>query len=103
MGEPRPWKECPECLGYGTLLQHPGSRKPTAHMGATGTDGWPAILCPTCAAYWRGVDEAVKAERHRWLDEAKAVNESLCGDKWSAFDALRCLCDRIRKEGTNGK
>jgi len=59
--EPRPWKECPECLGYGTLLQHPGSHKSTAHMGATGTDGWPAIPCPTCAAHWRGVDEALHA------------------------------------------
>jgi len=111
MNEPKVWKECPECLGYGTLLQHPGSHKTTAHMGATGTDGWPAIPCPTCAAHWRGVDEAVKAVRREGAaftrQCANAVLKRLkfktLQEKelvWKAIDLIAAAFER--QENTHG-
>jgi hypothetical protein len=102
--EPKPWGDCPECGGAGRMAHHPGSRKSRERVSReTKIAAWPEINCPTCAVHWRGVREAVKRERQRWLDEARAVNESLCGNKWSAFDALRALCNQIRKADARGE
>ena len=53
----RPWPDCPECGGVW------GDPKEMDE------DIYACEPCPTCAAHWRGVEEAVLAE-HRNIEAA---------------------------------
>ena len=80
----RPWKDCPKCNGGGWCQEQPlGSR---SGMGRLGVAPWGpptgeytreecySIDCPTCAAHWAGVDEAV-TEYDRRLQAAERKAE----------------------------
>jgi len=76
-------------------------------------EDWPRIPCPTCAAHWRGVDEAVHAEREACLrDVACSLNPAAmaCPAEWAngVTDGQRAAIRAINarttpKEDTNGK
>jgi len=66
--EPRPWKLCPTCGGVGRRRYEEQGKLCLTHGGGFAGVGCTCEPCPTCAAYWRGVDEAV-------LPWAKAVLE----------------------------
>ena len=62
--EPRVWAECPDCVDIDTgkpcgWVERSGPQY-VATNGAMETDAW-TEPCPTCAAHWRGVDEALHA------------------------------------------
>ena len=81
-------------------------------------EDWPRIPCPTCAAHWRGVDEAVKGAYQEDIDilerEALAAEDDASSPVGYALRAIaNALCETYREklqaepttpeEDTNGK
>ena len=120
--EPKVWKECPDCVDIDTgkpcgWVERSGPQY-VATNGAMETDAW-TEPCPTCAAHWHGVDEAVRPWRiavQSAVRHAEGYNIGASRRRRYAFDdetqecarnyqlviaALRALLDT--KEDTDGK